>query len=285
MKQADGRRGAYGLEILGALGRHPALRRMVEPRASLEIRTRARSDEPGHLGHGHLRMELADDTVLEVATVGAKAYIAWLETDRKFAPDELVHPYLAPIAALIHRWHGTPALHGAVVLKHGIAVALIAEREQGKSTTAAHLLEHEWGVLSDDLVVVEFGSVLPGPLSLDLRPEASKLLRNRRGSPVRRGERLRLLVPDDLPSNPTLTACVHLAFGRETSLVRMPLQARLEALSKQLYWPSLGAAPIDLLGLSSIPQFLLTRPRGPIGLKDAQFSLEHLFREIKESAS
>src|SRR5204862_5782827 len=113
------------------------------------------------VGGGRLRMRRGDE----------RAVFSFAE----LPPDEdLLHPYLAPAAALAHLWAGREALHGGAFATSAGAVALFAEKDGGKSTTLAWLAaEHRLPVLADDLVVLRNGAVLSAPRCLDLRRSSS----------------------------------------------------------------------------------------------------------------
>lgn len=215
-----------------------------------------------------VQIGLADGSYLDAVNAGGGLYRASLSGGLPRSLDDLVHPYLAPIAALVHRWRGVPALHGAALSNSHGAIGLIGQRESGKSTTAEALIDSGMWLLSDDLIVLEEHRVLPGPLSVDLRPAGAQLLQTS-GDWVRGGERLRRLAPE--PSIPagatTLQLLVHLAFGPTTRVHPIPAAHRLTALASQLYWPGIGSPARDLLELTTIPQFIIERPFGAQGLK------------------
>jgi hypothetical protein len=266
-------RGAYGLVLGGALADHEAFRVVRAPHGALELADFGARGEPlaDLVRPGHVVVSLADGSQLEAFSDGDMRYRATLKGGPARSFDDLVHPYLAPVAALIHRWRGAPAIHGAAVSNGNGAVALIGSRGYGKTTTAAALV-HERGLmlLSDDLVVVAGVNVLPGPLSLDMRPDGSKLL-GLDGETVRNGERRRRLAPQldaaaeqEIP----LRLCVHLEFGDRTRVRPVSAANRLTALAAQLYWPGVGAPAMDLLSLIALPQIVLERPVGRRGLEE-----------------
>src|SRR5262245_16536866 len=71
-------------------------------------------------------------------------------------PDpDLLHPYLAPAAALVWRWRGCEAIHGGVFEGRRGAVLLLGGKEAGKSTMLAWLAAEGFAVLADDLAVID----------------------------------------------------------------------------------------------------------------------------------
>lgn len=271
--------GAYGLTLKGPLRLHPAMRLVPAAVGQLDLidaggRQRLEVEELAARGEEFV-LTMAEGTDLRVVQTGPNEFRAVLHGGPARTMDDLVHPYLAPVAALIHRWFRTPALHGAALTKGNGAVALIAAREMGKTTTAAAMVELRGAsLLADDLVVIKGGHVLPGPLSLDLRAPALHLL-GLDGTSVRGGDRHRRLAPEKRPDarSEALKAIVHLRFGRVAELRPLAVRDRLALLAEQLYWPGLGGGPEDLLSLAAVPHVLLTRPRGEEGMR---FALDRL---------
>ena len=277
-------RGAYGLSLPGALSPHPALREVRSPAGILRLEEAAAQELDGPetiVEPRHVRIRLADGSLLEARDLGNGTYTAALSGGATRTADDLVHPYLAPIAALVHRWRGVPALHGAAVGGPDGAVGLIGDRARGKTTTAAALVqERGLTLLSDDLIVVDHGEVLPGPLSLDMRLEGADIL-DGTGTLVRGGERSRRLaapLQDDSKVSLTLKLCVHLEWGERTRVRPLPASQRLQALSPQLYWPGVGTPATDLLALVALPQVVLERPPGRAGLTEALDAIAELMR-------
>ena len=268
---ADSPRGAYGLALSAPLRQHPALRDLTAPVGYLALEVVAdRARPPLSIGPGRVQITLADGSRLDAEDLGQARFRARLGGGPDKAPDELVHPYLAPIAALVHRWRGVPALHGAALGSPHGALGLLGLRESGKSTTAAALVRAGLSLLIDDLIVVDQGRVLPGPLSVDLRPTGADLL-GVSGERVRGGERLRhlALAADVGPASTDLRVLVQLAFGPVTRVRTVPAGQRLAALAPHLYWPGIGTGARDLLALAALPHLVLERPRGAAGLAEA----------------
>ena len=92
-------------------------------------------------------------------------------------PDgDLVHPYLAPAAAVAARWAGRESFHAGAVILDGGAWAILGDKESGKSTTLAWMALEGRDVLADDLLVVDGDGALAGPRCIDLRrPSAERL--------------------------------------------------------------------------------------------------------------
>ena len=183
---------------------------------------------------------------------------------------ELLHPYLAPAAALVWQWEGREALHaGAVELGRG-AVLLFGAKTAGKSTTLAWLArEAGIAVLADDLVVIDSGAVLAGPRSIDLRTEdAGGDASAGSGAVVRGGERLRVTLPP-APASLPATASVLLRWGERVELSPIAPAERLAVLGSLRSYPPLPPDDAALLELASREMVVLERPRTPAGLREA----------------
>ena len=175
--------------------------------------------------------------------------------------EELVHPYLAPGAAVLARWLRREAFHAGAVLAGGGAWAVLGGRESGKSSTLGWLAAHGHAVLADDLLVLDGADVLAGPRCIDLRPDAAGQLQA--GEPlgvVGTRERWRLRLGPVAAGVP-LRGWVELEWGDEVAVEHVRGAERLTTLiphrSVRLEPPRAGA----LLELASLPVLRLRRPR------------------------
>jgi hypothetical protein len=175
---------------------------------------------------------------------------------------ELVHPYLAPAAALMARWLGRDAFHaGAVAIGEG-AWCVIGPKGSGKSTTMAWLARRGHPVLCDDLAVVEDGAVLAGPRCLDLRADTAARL----GGATPLGvigarERWRLALGAVPPAMP-LHGWFVLTWGEELAVEPVPAADRLSLLAAQRTLALEPARASDFLALGALPMLQLRRPPG-----------------------
>jgi len=188
---------------------------------------------------------------------------------------DLLHPYLAPAAALAQLWAGQEALHGGAFATPDGAVALLGEKQGGKSTTLAWLhAKHRVSVLCDDLIVVADRSVFAGPRCLDLRAAGSlRRLLDAGARSVRGGDRLRVSLPLG-PAKAPLAAIVLLRWGPRTAVRPVPLAARIgRLLPHRMYAGRIAAEPLAMLDLIALPMVVLTRPRGEVGLRDGTAAL------------
>jgi hypothetical protein len=194
----------------------------------------------------------------------------WLHMDKgdpraRFAlpgrpPDpELLHPYLAPAAAVHWQWSGHEALHaGAFGVRDGV-VLVLGDKEDGKSTTLARLATaHAVPVLTDDLAVYSEGRVFPGPRTIDLRAASWSELQPE--TTLVRGDRHRLELPCFVGSTQVRGVAI-LAWADRIALSPVPLAERITNLARQRTFPSLAADPVTLLDLASVPMVTAARPK------------------------
>jgi hypothetical protein len=181
-------------------------------------------------------------------------------TTAPLTDEELVHPYLAPVASFFAGWLGRHALHAGGVCVDGTAFGLVGAKESGKTTTLAWLAAQGCQVLADDMLIVDDGRALAGPRALDLRPDAVQMLglldRTREG---RGGERRRLEL-GPIAHEVRLGGLVFLAWGDriELSALRPPERLQRIAAATSPRRPGGERAPIDL---ARLPAWELRRPR------------------------
>jgi hypothetical protein len=186
---------------------------------------------------------------------------------------ELLHPYLAPAAALRWQWDGHEALHAGAIALGERAVLMIGAREAGKSTMLAWLSQVEGvTILADDLAVLNGDGVLAGPRSIDLRPGSSEL----EGEPVRGGTRVRVDLPPAPLSVPVVGSVV-LRWGTTLGMEPVPPRDRIGMLSSERSYYRLDGDPKAILGLAGKPMFTLTRPRETSSLLAAAKALTDRF--------
>lgn len=175
---------------------------------------------------------------------------------------DLLHPYLAPVAALAARWLGRESFHAGAVVVDGVAWAILGDKEAGKSSTLAHLALTGHTVLSDDVLVLHERSVFAGPRCIDLRAEPARRLGA--GEPlgvVGMRERFRLELGPAPPVVP-LAGFVTLGWGDELAIEHVRGSQRLLTLIPHRALLLETNAPADLLELSSLPFLQVRRPRG-----------------------
>lgn len=185
---------------------------------------------------------------------------ARLETPEHLDADEIVHPYLAPAAAVMAGWEGWNAFHAGAFAHSGRAIAVLGRREHGKSTLLAALALGGAEILTDDVLVVDRTTAHIGPRCIDLRrPGGAHVFPDVRLEPSRAGDRLRLHLPD-LPIAPELAGWLALEWGERLELAPLRPGARLHRLASA---HSRAGSPRDdaLLELVRLPGWELRRPR------------------------
>jgi hypothetical protein len=214
--------------------------------------------------------------VLRMTNGEARARFAFAQPP---GADELVHPWLAPAAALSHVWAGREVLHGGAFMTPGGAVLLLAGKEAGKSTTLAWLagpLRRQ--VLSDDVLVLDGDRLWAGPRCLDLRAGGpAHGLDLSAVTVVRHGDRLRVAL-SPAPARVAVAGSVVLAWGPRTTLEAIPVSQRpAQLLAHRLFTEQARGDPGTILELAARPMLTLTRPRGDRGLRRATATLLEYF--------
>jgi hypothetical protein len=250
--------GAYGLKLIGL---NSAGTLMARPPASWPELRVEQGEFDGHRGPLFVGPDRAELPLLD----GGKLLLERVERRARYllpapvGPDELAHPYLAPAASTFAAWDGRDTLHAGAYREAGRpAVALLAEKGGGKSTTLAELARRGVPVLTDDILVVEDGVAFAGPRCLDLRrgsayrpPQSARVARD--------GDRFRLDLPPIAPEV-ALGGIVILSWGERPDLVPVRGAARAARIARQR-WDPTGARPEALLSLAALPTWELRRPR------------------------
>jgi hypothetical protein len=250
--------GAYGLRIRGIEDAQRLMQELPDDAPSLTVHVHAATgatSQPVALDEAAARLALVDGGVLTMEKASGDAHFHL----RRRPPDEdLLHPYLAPAAALYWHWRGRQALHaGAVRIGDG-AVLLMGPKESGKSTTLGWLALHGGRqVLADDLAVVHDGQVLAGPRSLDLRPGGVLAVSGAR--PARGGERNRVAL--DTASDAPLVGIAVLDWAPQIAMEGLSFEERIAVISANRCLPSMPVDPLSMLDLATVPFVRACRPR------------------------
>jgi hypothetical protein len=183
--------------------------------------------------------------------------------------DELVHPYLAPAAAIVNRWLGRESVHAGAFAVAGRALGVVGTREAGKSSTLAHLALAGVDVLCDDMLIVDGDTPLTGPRSIDLRADAAE----RFGAGEAIGitgarERWRLTL-SPVAGAPKLHGWVFLAWGDRIEARPLPARERIPRIAEERGLRLPPVRPDALLELAELPAWELSRPRGWASLQPA----------------
>jgi hypothetical protein len=188
--------------------------------------------------------------------------VARFAVPRPVADAELVHPYLAPVAAVVSHWNGRLSFHAGAFVAGGGVWALVGEREAGKSSTLAWLALQGHQVVADDVLVVCEGKAYAGPRSIDLRCEtAERFGVGEALGMVGARRRWRVSLPGvdaELP----LRGWVFLGWGDRLEVGPLPGSRLLGELMRHLTLRIQPTRPRGLLELAMLPAFELRRPRG-----------------------
>lgn len=180
-----------------------------------------------------------------------------LRANAHWSGEALLHPVLAPAAAVIAHWMRRSSLHAAAVVVDGGAWGLLAERGGGKSTTAALFADRGCGLLTDDLLVAEGETCFAGPAAVDLRAEAAAQLGGRPLGRLGNRERWRKPLPVGALEAP-LSGWIELRWSDGPAAVACAdVSDRLQILSHHAGLPLSGE---NLLALADRPMLRFTRP-------------------------
>jgi hypothetical protein len=253
-------RGTYGFRLDGAPGAASLLVEAPPDWPLLQVAWRRL------IGEGPREDRVSEDRIELVLRTGGWVEIERVEPRAVFhlpAPLDdgaLVHPYLAPVAALAARWFGRESFHAGAVVLRGGAWALVGDKGAGKSSTLAHLSLSGYDIVTDDMLILDEGRALAGPRCLDLRAETAGRLDL--GTPlgvVGDRERWRMKLGPLVPSVP-LRGWVVLGWDDRTQVSAIHGAGRLALLGRHRAVRLESTRPEVLLELSSLPVLELRRP-------------------------
>jgi hypothetical protein len=185
---------------------------------------------------------------------------AYFTLPRRPSDEELLHPYLAPAAALFWQWSGREALHAGAFAAGEGAVLILGDKEAGKSTTLGWLARQaNVPVLTDDLAVMDGRTVLAGPRTIDLRVTGDE--GQSPGHLVRNGERDRILTSEVAYGLPLVGIAV-LDWGPRLDYSSIGLSERFDIIDRHrtFHGHGLPPNPTAMLELGSVPIVYARRP-------------------------
>ena len=171
--------------------------------------------------------------------------------------EDLVHPYLGPIATVHGRWLGRESFHAGAFATPAGAWLVVGPKEAGKSSLLAALHRAGHPVVCDDIAVLDGTNILAGPRAVDLRERPDDL----DAALVREGERWRVGLPPIALRLP-LAGWVELRWSDRRTLQDVPVAERLRRLAGWRQWQALASNPHAFLELAALPGFVFERPRG-----------------------
>lgn len=251
--------GAYGLRLSGLSGLEPSL--VPAPSSWTPLRLARRGGgvtvTAESVGPRSADLLSATGALISIDRERARAVF---KAPIQPTLDEIIHPHLASVAAVMAFWGGSETFHAAAIAGRTGAWALAGEREAGKSSTLASLAVRGHQVVADDMLVLSGMDACAGPRSIDLRPETAKAL----GIGVelaRMGTRERWRVQTGYvdPALP-LQGWIFLEWGASLELTRIRTSETLQRLLPQRGIRLPPPRPAALLELAGLPGFLLRRP-------------------------
>ena len=179
-----------------------------------------------------------------------------LRVGEPWTPEAVLHPGLAPAAAVVAHWMGRATVHAAAVVIDGRVWGLLGEKGAGKSTIAAHLVGLGCALLTDDLLVADRMEGFAGPGAVDLRADVGLELGGHALGVVGNRERWRAALPIGTLSAP-LGGWIQLAWTEEaTTCEPVDAPGRLAALDHNTMLPPEGA---QLLAMADLPMLRFAR--------------------------
>lgn len=183
-------------------------------------------------------------------------------TPTPMSDDRVVHPGLAPVAAVWAHWQGWVAIHGGAFVADGGAWAVTGAKGMGKSSTVAWLDAQGFPVVADDVLIISDGTVAAGPRCVDLRPDAAAHLGVGTNIGVV-GARERWRAPlGAVAAETPLRGWIHLAWGDSVEIEPLRGSARLTALAAAQALLLQGRDSPALIDLAGLPSWRFSRPRG-----------------------
>jgi hypothetical protein len=267
--------GAYGIRLRGLEAAADLLVGVDGRAPTYRVESAVARPQPGpeHVDDERAELRLRSGGRVLIDRRGGRASF---EVPHPVRPDELVHPYFAPAAAIIGRWLGRESVHAGAIAVDGRALGVVGHRGAGKSSTLAWWALNGGEVLCDDLLVIDGGATFAGPRSIDLRRDAAARLGAGEAIGVTGArERWRLRLPP-AGEHHVLVGFVFLAWGDSVTVRRLGAGERLERLVPQR-GVRLDPARFDaMLDLAALPAWEIRRPRRWESLPEAGRRLAEL---------
>jgi hypothetical protein len=259
-QKSGGPVGAYGMRIEG-LGEARSL--LVPASRSwplIEVVHRLEQgpfDELDHLGDHRAQLWLQTGGRIEVDRHAGRAVVV---TPRPLTDNDLVHPFLAPVASVIARWHGRTSFHAGAFAIDGAVWGVLGDSSAGKSSLLATLAGRGVGIVTDDILVVDHDRAFLGPRAIDLREDVARTLRL--GEPlgmVGARERWRHTLPQ-VDGDLRIRGWISLEWGDQFNVARLAPGSRALVLDRSRAVRLAPDDPDEFLRLASLPGWKLTRP-------------------------
>lgn len=250
----------YGIQLRGMRGANALLVDVDRQCPTMTVVATVRESEPveERVTDTHADLNLKTGGRVSVDREGG---LAEFVVPRPLSDEELIHPYLAPVASVVAHWLRRPCFHAGAFISGGGAWALAGDREAGKSSLLAWLALHGHAVLADDIVVLEDSSAFAGPRSIDLRSDAAAHLDAGRRVGVM-GARARWRVAlSAIPSQVPFRGWIHLSWGSAVEAESLAGPERLVRLLGQRTLRLVPHDPAAHLALAALPAWEVRRPK------------------------
>jgi len=269
----EARHGAYGFRLTGVDGAGALLVPAPEAWPQIELVSQVGPPElpREEVTSEHARLVLRSGGRIEIDRQASRVVYV---TPEKLRSAEMVHPYLAPAAAIVGRWLGRESFHAGAFVMDGGVWGVIGERGAGKSSTLAWLALNGYDVVCDDMLILDGDAAFVGPRSVDLRAEAAEHLGT--GEPlgiVGERERWRLVL-EPLEGELPMRGWIFLSWGERVELVQVGSAERFGRLVSQRSLRLPSTEPEVVLQLSALPGWELRRPQRLESVRDAARELE-----------
>jgi hypothetical protein len=260
--------GAYGLRLDNVERARPLLVAASHSWPRLKIRRRLGEGGGKHDWMTEAAASLKLQNGGEIAVDRARSEATFV-LPRRVGTAEIVHPLLAPVAAVMAYWLGRQSFHAGAFVAGGKVWGIVGERGAGKSTTVARLALEGVPIVCDDMLILDGHMAHVGPRSVDLRREAAgRLGVGQYIGVVGARERWRLPV-DQLPGELTLGGWIFLAWGDRLQATTISGPNRFVRLAGNRGTRLPERSPDALLDLASLPAWELVRPRRWSSLPEA----------------
>ncbi len=256
----DGTLGAYGLRLTGVTGAEEALVSASEawPILRLAVTTGVDSLDAERVDDRFAHVRLRTGGCVDIDRDRGRATFT---VPSPLSADELVHPYLAPVAAVTAHWYGRESFHAGGIAFGEVAWGIVGDRRSGKSSILAALAGRGVDVVCDDVLVVDEHEVFAGPRTIDLREDAAVILDAGESIGIA-GARERWRVRLGQIDRPLrLGGWVFTAWGEEIALVPLPASDALTRLLRHRAITVPPMRPTAFLALAALPAWELQRPR------------------------
>ncbi len=260
--------GAYGLRLANVEDARPLLVAAEPGWPALRVEHRIGLGEGGDewMTERAARLNLqSGGEILIDRERGEATYVV----PRQLGTEEIVHPLLAPVAAVTSYWYGRDSFHAGAFATGGTAWGLIGERGAGKSTLVAQLALEGVGIVCDDMLIVEGDRAHEAPRSVDLRQEAAERLGVGEAiGLVGARERWRFRIPE-VGRTTRIGGWVFLAWGDSVGAAPVRAPERFMRLHDNRGTTVPLRDADAFLALASLPAWELTRPKTWSALPDA----------------